>query len=235
MNNATSSVSRTAYRNHGLIPVEERQKSGALPADTSKKSWILQMRPNDDDNEDQDWWWASTAIPLLAATIGPLANVMSIAALVTSWRNNYDPVYPGADSHSIGFPDPKWCLGLNGASLACGFAGNIFLLFNFTRTIRYIVALPMTIVLWYFATGIVSCSCIRITQIDERYHSYSILMSIRQNFFFWDLETSLERKLQARVRRLLLLLMRNASLDYQSIRSCEISCFLETFQCISCR
>ncbi len=52
------------------------------------------------------------------------------------------------------------CIALNAASLACGFAGNIFLLFNFTRRIRYIVALPMTIILWYFATGIVSCPCL---------------------------------------------------------------------------
>ena len=51
---------------------------------------------------------------------------------------------------------PRRCIGLNAASLACGFTGNIFLLFNFTRRIRYIVALPMTIILWYFATGIVS-------------------------------------------------------------------------------
>ena len=34
----------------------------------------------------RDWWFASTAIPLLAATIGPLANVLSIAALVSKWR-----------------------------------------------------------------------------------------------------------------------------------------------------
>ena len=74
---------------------------------------------------------------------------------MTSWRNNYDPANPGIEDASIGFPDPKWCLGLNGASLACGFVGNVFLLFNFTRRIRYIVALPATIILWYFATGIV--------------------------------------------------------------------------------
>ena len=56
----------------------------------------------------RDWWFASTAIPLLAATIGPLANVLSIAALVTSWRNNYDPAYPGDDEASIPYPDPHW-------------------------------------------------------------------------------------------------------------------------------
>jgi len=118
-----------------------------------RKFWKLSPRPIDDD-EPQDWWFCSTAIPLLAATTGPLANVMSIAALVTSWRNNYDPIAPGVDAQSTGFPDPKWCLGLNGASLACGFIGNLFLLFNFTQRIRYIVALPVTIILWYFATGI---------------------------------------------------------------------------------
>lgn len=125
--------------------------TAAIPG---KQKWKFHLRPDDDD-QPQDWWFCSTAIPLLAATTGPLANVMSIAALVTSWRNNYDPANPGIDADSIGFPDPRWCLGLNGASLACGFAGNIFLLFNFTRRIRYIVALPVTIILWYFATGIV--------------------------------------------------------------------------------
>ncbi len=114
---------------------------------------MFHFRP-DDDGEPHDWWFCSTAIPLLAATTGPLANVMSIAALVTSWRNEYDPAFPNVDAQSKGFPDPKWCLGLNGASLACGFIGNIFLLFNFTRRVRYIVALPATIICWYLATGI---------------------------------------------------------------------------------
>ncbi|MCJ1474451.1 Potassium channel [Lambiella insularis] len=118
-----------------------------------REFWKFHMRAADDD-EEQDWWFASTAIPLLAATTGPLANVMSIAALITSWRNNYDPAYPGQDDYSVGYTDPHWCIGLNAASLVCGFVGNVFLLFNFTRRIRYIVALPMTIVMWYFATGI---------------------------------------------------------------------------------
>ena len=44
----------------------------------------------------------------------------------------------------------------NAISLACGFFGNFALLLNFTRRVRYIVALPLTIIAWYFATGIVS-------------------------------------------------------------------------------
>lgn len=130
-------------------------KEGNLNRTTThtRQFWKLRLRPDDDDAP-QDWWFASTAIPLLAATTGPLANVMSIAALITSWRVNYDIEHPGVDSYGVGFPDPRWCIGLNAASLVCGFAGNAFLLFNFTRVVRYIIALPITIILWYFATGI---------------------------------------------------------------------------------
>ncbi|KAL1608046.1 Potassium channel [Paraconiothyrium brasiliense] len=45
------------------------------------------------------------------------------------------------------------CYYFNVASLICGFLGNLFLLFNFTQRIRYIIALPATIILWYVATG----------------------------------------------------------------------------------
>jgi potassium channel subfamily K len=46
------------------------------------------------------------------------------------------------------------CIALNTASLVCGFVGNLFLLFNFTKRVRYIVALPATIILFYFSCGI---------------------------------------------------------------------------------
>ncbi|KUJ06261.1 voltage-gated potassium channel [Mollisia scopiformis] len=109
------------------------------------------------DDLPQDWWFASTAIPLLAATIGPLANVLSIAALVSKWRvtlpdNGQLPA--GTDDAGIDIADPHWEVILNAISLACGFFGNFCLLLNFTRRIRYIVALPATIISWYFATGI---------------------------------------------------------------------------------
>lgn len=44
----------------------------------------------------------------------------------------------------------------NAVSLVCGIVGNMFLLLNFTQSVRYIIALPFTIVLWFLATGIVS-------------------------------------------------------------------------------
>ncbi|ETN43224.1 uncharacterized protein HMPREF1541_02383 [Cyphellophora europaea CBS 101466] len=114
----------------------------------------LRMRGTEDDLP-TDWWFASTAIPLVAATFAPMANLLSIAALVVPWRSHTitnDPLT--RQSTSVGYTDPHWCYALNIASLVCGFLGNIFLLFNFTRRIRYIVALPVTIFLFYVASGI---------------------------------------------------------------------------------
>jgi hypothetical protein len=91
---------------------------------------------------------------LLAATLGPLANVSSIAALVTSWRQkNYIDGVSLPDFRGVPYTDPRWCYWINVASLICGFLGNFFLLLNFTQRIRYIIALPATIVFWYLSSG----------------------------------------------------------------------------------
>lgn len=115
----------------------------------------IKLRARDDDDP-TDWWFASTAIPLIAATFAPMANMLSIAALVVYWRNDVTTpdVVATKYSLSVGVRDPQWALNLNGASLACGFMGNIFLLCNFTQKIRYIIALPVTIVFFYLAAGI---------------------------------------------------------------------------------
>ncbi|KAK4994398.1 Potassium channel [Elasticomyces elasticus] len=124
----------------------------------TKQFWKFKLRSYD-DNEEQ----------LLAATLGPLANVLSIAALVTSWRMclvqgidektaaqciwDGDPNLIVSDLQGLPFADPTWCYWINVVSLIMGFVGNLFLLLNFTNRIRYIIALPMTILMWYVATG----------------------------------------------------------------------------------
>lgn len=67
------------------------------------------MRPAEDD-EPQSWWIASTAIPLVAATTGPLANVMSIVALVMPWRNTIISRDKGPTGTWVqeGYNDPHW-------------------------------------------------------------------------------------------------------------------------------
>lgn len=119
------------------------------------------LRPVVDD-QPEDWWFASIAIPLFAATIGPLANVLSIAALVSYWREDLtDPNDPTGmtmltELTGIAIKDPRWATGLNVASLVTGYVGNAFLFFNMTNRVRYLVALPMTILLWVCSSMIVS-------------------------------------------------------------------------------
>jgi potassium channel subfamily K, other eukaryote len=137
-----------------IIDKNETPPVSGLQRTRTRTLGKLRFRGTEDDLP-TDWWFASTAIPLVAATFAPMANLLSIAALVVSWRNHTitnDPLT--RQSTSEGYPDPPWCYNLNVASLVCGFLGNIFLLFNFTRRIRYIVALPATIILFYIASGI---------------------------------------------------------------------------------
>ncbi|KAJ5719317.1 hypothetical protein N7493_007772 [Penicillium malachiteum] len=130
------------------------------------------MRPPEDD-EPQSWWIASTAIPLVAAAAGPIANVMSIVALVMPWRSKIISREdgPAGDWVEEGYNDPHWVTAFNALSLFCGLVGNVFLLLNFTQTVRYIVALPVTIVLWFLAPSIVctmfSSLCLRLRQANE--------------------------------------------------------------------
>ncbi|KAK4541810.1 hypothetical protein LTR36_007342 [Oleoguttula mirabilis] len=150
--------------------VSQRRPSLMLHRTPTQRHWWKFTLREWDDDEDQDWWFASTAIPLIAATIGPLANVMSIAALVTYWRmclvpgihaegaqqclwtGSRDQLAPDLDGTA--YRDPLWCYRLNVVSLVAAIIGNIFLLFNFTNRIRYIIALPVTILMWYIAAGI---------------------------------------------------------------------------------
>ncbi|KAK6541991.1 Potassium channel [Orbilia ellipsospora] len=108
----------------------------------------------------------STVFPLMSATLGPVANVMSVCALVAPWRV-YIPNKPGASAeHSDKISDPAWALAINGISLACGFAANVILLLNLAwspttqtngksyirRKFQSNHLLPFTITLWYTAS-----------------------------------------------------------------------------------
>lgn len=78
----------------------------------SKWEWIrshFHLRPPEDD-EPQSWWIASTAIPLVAAATGPLANVLSIVALVMPWRSEIISRTESAGGNEMqkGYPDPRW-------------------------------------------------------------------------------------------------------------------------------
>jgi hypothetical protein len=88
----------------------ESNDSPAAPTDQKKFRLFHLNKRGYDDDEETDWWFASTAIPLLAATIAPLANVLSISALVTDWRMDLDDGNGGflPELNGIPFKDPRW-------------------------------------------------------------------------------------------------------------------------------
>ncbi|KAJ3893408.1 hypothetical protein GG344DRAFT_43418 [Lentinula edodes] len=112
----------------------------------------------DDEEEEigyfapQRWWFTSTAFPLVAGTFGPLANLFSVCALVQTWRVQIS----GGESETQGqrISDPHWfvLIGLNAASLILALLANVLLLFNFAHRVRYIIAQPLTISLWYLSS-----------------------------------------------------------------------------------
>ncbi|KAG6857126.1 hypothetical protein H0H87_009258 [Tephrocybe sp. NHM501043] len=95
------------------------------------------------------WWFTSTAFPLIAGTFGPLANLFSVCALVQTWRIAIPD--GGTEINGTHVNDPPWLLVLNAVSLALALVANMFLLMNFAHRVRYTVAQPLTIILWYLA------------------------------------------------------------------------------------
>ncbi|KAF3927637.1 hypothetical protein ABW21_db0200221 [Orbilia brochopaga] len=57
-----------------------------------------------------EWWFAAKGVPLIAATIGPLANLTSVAALVGPWRANLPTKGENAydERFGVAFLDPTW-------------------------------------------------------------------------------------------------------------------------------
>ncbi|GKT57860.1 potassium channel [Colletotrichum tofieldiae] len=96
------------------------------------------------------WWFASSAFPMIAGTLGPVASAFSICALVRPWRQHYPP---GTDIAAAAFvEDPKWYASLiiiNAIQLIIAIISNVFLLLNMARRVRFSLAQPITIVGWY--------------------------------------------------------------------------------------
>ncbi|CUS14946.1 unnamed protein product [Tuber aestivum] len=96
------------------------------------------------------WWVTSTAFPLMAAAFGPPANLMSVCALVQSWRVQIPP--GGKETEAAGVDDPAWLIAINVVSLAFALIANVCLLLTFARRIRYQLSQPIVIIFWYISS-----------------------------------------------------------------------------------
>ncbi|KKY35578.1 putative potassium channel [Diaporthe ampelina] len=96
------------------------------------------------------WWFASSAFPLIAGTLGPVANAFSICALVRPWRQKFPP---GSDLDKAQFvTDPVWLTVINAIQVVMAVIANLVLLLNMARKIRFSIAQPITIVTWYISS-----------------------------------------------------------------------------------
>ncbi|CAK7265862.1 hypothetical protein SEPCBS57363_001797 [Sporothrix epigloea] len=96
------------------------------------------------------WWFASSAFPMIAATLGPVASAFSICALVRPWRQE---ILEGEAINTASFvKDPIWLTCINAIQLFIALASNMFLLLNMARRVRFAVAQPITMVGWYFSS-----------------------------------------------------------------------------------
>ncbi|KXX83472.1 Outward-rectifier potassium channel TOK1 [Madurella mycetomatis] len=96
------------------------------------------------------WWFASSAFPMIAGTLGPVASAFSICALVRPWRQSLPP---GTDIDSAPFiADPPWLTIVNAVQLVIAIVANMALLLNMTRRLRFAIAQPVTILGWYISS-----------------------------------------------------------------------------------
>ncbi|RSL53335.1 hypothetical protein CEP54_010446 [Fusarium duplospermum] len=95
------------------------------------------------------WWFASSAFPMIAGTLGPVASAFSICALVRPWRQQ---LKPGEDvDDAVYVTDPPWLTIINAIQLFMAIISNMFLLLNMARRVRFTIAQPITIIGWYIS------------------------------------------------------------------------------------
>ncbi|ESK88671.1 potassium channel [Moniliophthora roreri MCA 2997] len=129
--------------------------ANTLEKESSKSKGAQELRKHDAETENDieelhaeslrptRWWLCSTVFPLIAGTLGPLANLFSVCALVQTWRI-------GSNGERIA--DPAWLIAPNIASLVFAVAANILLLLNFARRVPYLIAQPLIITFWFFSS-----------------------------------------------------------------------------------
>lgn len=145
----------------------DSQESQATKQDKPQQASGGNPIHNDEAHLDPSrWWFASSAFPLIAGTLGPVANAFSICALVRPWRQKFPP---GSDLDKAQFvTDPIWCVVLptpsrldtrvlislsrltviNAIQVVMAVIANLVLLLNMARKIRFSIAQPITIVTW---------------------------------------------------------------------------------------
>lgn len=98
------------------------------------------------------WFVVSCYFPVITACLGPIANTISIACVVESWRSNrieyVDRGVNGIQTIPVKIPDPKGIFAINILSLVFGFISNAVLIMHFTRKLSYLKSQAINITGW---------------------------------------------------------------------------------------
>ncbi|KAI1434733.1 voltage-gated potassium channel [Xylaria sp. CBS 124048] len=128
-----------------------------LRGDRGQNEAIEPVRSVEPLRDPTRWWFATSAFPMIAGTLGPVASAFSICALVEPWRQH---IPPGSDIKQATFTtDPPWLLAVNAIQLAIALIANLSLLLNMARRVRPSIAQPITIVGWYISSILLTALC----------------------------------------------------------------------------
>ncbi|EXJ64279.1 hypothetical protein A1O7_00615 [Cladophialophora yegresii CBS 114405] len=127
------------------------------------------------------WWYASTGIPLLAGTFGPMANAFSICALVENWRVKIPP--GGTEEHGIDIRDPPWLIAVNAVSLTMALIANAALLLNMGRRVPFKVSQPVTI-LGFWIASVLLIGLITYASSSESFHKGIKGQALTQAYYY---------------------------------------------------
>ncbi|RYC80956.1 hypothetical protein BFJ63_vAg16156 [Fusarium oxysporum f. sp. narcissi] len=131
-----------------MDPLDEEYFNQHVHSGTDTATTQTEKLHNGDvSREPSRWWFLSTAFPMIAGTLGPVASAFSICSLVAPWRQSLIP--GGNVEDAVDVPDPSWLLIIEGIQLLVGTIANLFLLLNMARRVRFGLALPITIFGWY--------------------------------------------------------------------------------------
>lgn len=118
---------------------------------------------NDPNASESSWtWFATTACPLLAATLGPFACTMNICALAASWRVPSES--SGSTSSVQGVGDPIWALALTAFALISALAANMALFLNMAGVLAFWVAQSLTIAGFALGSALLLTNAIVLTR-----------------------------------------------------------------------
>lgn len=129
MTTETDESIRTGEASILFQPRKILRRDSALPQAllNVEKSKVEDIYVKPGSNEFMVWYISATYLPILAACLGPLANMTSIAALVLKW----------GELNGKAIPDQTVVIVINSVSLFFGLAANFTLLFNFRKESSY--------------------------------------------------------------------------------------------------